>query len=162
MNKHGSLRNIRLLLEWLTFISIVALIAIFALTAGILPPPPPHLYREGGGFVAEYGMRPILLLLFLAACALIALLFLLSRFPRLYRYPVKITAGNVEVQYLLAKIMLGVAQLVCAVYFSLLMLFVYRMQIRLESPLFACLTAAAGAAVGVDYLVYLAAARKNR
>ncbi len=162
MERYVWLRNMRLILEWMTFIGLVALIAMFAVTAGIAPLPPPHLYADGGGLVATYGMRPVLLLLFLVACAVIAVLFLVSRFPRLYRYPVRITAKNVEIQYLLAKIMLGMAQLICAVYFCILILLVYQMQIGLFTPRFWFITIVSISALLIDVLIYVAAAGRNK
>jgi hypothetical protein len=162
MRKYTVLRSIRLLLEWLVFIGLVSLVVIFAMTAGILPPPALFPHAGGGGLVVEYGMRPVLLLLFLAGCAVIGALFLLSCFPRFYRYPVEITARNVEVQYLLAKIMLGMAQFLCAVYFCILLLLVYRMRIEMDSFNFWRLTAFFAIALVADVLVYIAAARANR
>ena len=154
------LRNWRFLLEWATFISIICMVVVFALTASILPAPAPS--PDAAGLVAKYGMRTVLFILFALGGGVCGLLFLLSRFPRLYRYPVKINADNVEVQYHIAKIALCTGQLIAVVVTCILMLRVYEQNITLHSPDFRNMLIRSAVAGGAVYLVYFLAARRYR
>ncbi len=154
------LRNWRFVLEWATFAAIICMIATFALTAGILPLPasPP----DAGGLVAKYGMRAVLFILFGLGGGLCGLLFLLSRFPRLYKYPVKITGENVELQYHIAKIALCVGQLITVVVTCVLMMRVYRQNITTQSPDFWQMLLESLIAGCVVWLAYFFTARRFR
>ncbi len=154
-----SLRIFRYILEWATFVGVIILVATFALTTSILPAnsPPP---TGSGGLVSTFGVRAVLWALFILSGALTAALFLLSRFPRIYRYPVPITAENIEVQYHLAKIMLCAGQLVVCFLFSLLMLYVYNMSISLFSLRFLLICLLCPTFFGCAYLVYYFIAKK--
>lgn len=142
------------------FFSFVFLIAVFSVTGWMRDPPPAE--RGASGFIAEYGMRPILLLLFLAACLVDAVCLMLARFARLQHYPVPLHVRNMEVQYLLLNTMLAVVEFVATVYCTLLMVLIYEAEIRLRSPRFLALSLAALALVAADVGVYLYLAKKNK
>ncbi len=161
MKKHTLLRFVRVTIEWLTFVGIVALVAVFSLTADLLPIPQQPVPATHG-LVSSYGIRYVLLLLFVIACCAIAFFFLLSRFQRLYKYPFEITAKNIEPQYQLAKIMLGVSQLICSTYFCVIMVFVYQQRIEFGDNLFLIYTLFAFIALAVNYIIYLVAAYINK
>lgn len=152
------LRNWRFILEWATFISIICMIATFALTAGILPLPPPP--ADADGLVAKYGMRTVLFILFFLGGGVCGLLFLLSRFPRLYKYPVKITGDNIELQYHIAKIALCAGQLITVVVTCVLMIRVYRQNITTQSHDFFNMLVESLIAGCLIYLVYFFTARR--
>ncbi|MEG2202352.1 MAG: hypothetical protein RRY10_01785 [Christensenellaceae bacterium] len=156
------LKNLRFLLEWSTFVSIIALVVTFALTAGMLPAKTLVQSAEPSGLVLTFGMGTVLLALFLTGSGISGLFFLLSRFPRLYKYPVKITAENIEAQYHLAKILLCAAQIISAIVFCNLMRQVYNMTITLESAGFRNMLIAALVAFGIEYLIYFLVARRYR
>lgn len=155
----AALRYIRMGLELLTMLGVVVLVVVYAQTAGILPSPD---IGEGQGIVSRYGMGTVLTGLFLAAGAIIGVLMMISRFPKLYKYPVQINAGNVELQYIIAKVMLSAIQLVCAVYFCTLIVNVYQMRITLDSPEFRLITVFTVGVCAIIWLVYLLAARANK
>jgi hypothetical protein len=159
MKEYKLLRYLRTALEMLTWISIVFLVAVFAVGAGIAQPPVVQVTGEGG-MVTTYGIRMVLLLLFMIGGGLIGLLFVLARFPRFYRYPVEITAQNVQVQFTLAKILLNALQIICATYFSVLMIEVFRMNIILGSSEFFSLTLRCAVGAGLVYVIYVIAARR--
>lgn len=154
------LRNWRFVLEWATFVGIICMLATFALTAGVLPLPAPP--PDANGLVATYGLRAVLFILFGLGGSVCGLLFLLSRFPRLYKYPVKITGENIELQYHIAKIALCVGQLIVVVVTSILMLRVYRQNITTQSAdLWQMLINSLIAGCFV-YLIYFFTARRFR
>ena len=155
-----ALRNWRFFLEWATFISIVCMIVTFAMTASILPMPPPPSDSEG--LVAKYGMRVVLFILFGLGGGLCGLLFLLSRFPRLYRYPVKISGTNVEIQYHIAKIALCIGQLITGVVSCILMVRVYHQNITTQTGDFWQMLLRSLIAGCIVYLVYFFTARHYR
>lgn len=161
VSKRDKLRQLLYFVQWLGFCSFVLLIAVFSVTAWLREPPPAYDDVGGSGLVARYGMRPILLLLFLTACLVDAVCLMFARFARLQRYPVKLRARNIEVQYLLMNTMLAVIELVATCYFTLLMVQIYRMQIQLSSPSFLLLSAGALALIAADVGVYLHLAKKN-
>jgi hypothetical protein len=161
MNKLKTLRGLRHVLDIAVLLAVIVMAVLFAQTAGVWPVPA-VAGADGNGGPFKYGVRMLLLGLFLAGGGFIGLLFLFSRFQRLYRYPVKITAKNVEVQYVLAKIMLSLNQLICAVYICVLMAGVYRADIEIPSAAFCRLTAAAVTAGALATGVYVVSARGNR
>ncbi|WP_066688604.1 hypothetical protein [Christensenella intestinihominis] len=154
------LRNWRFVLEWATFAGIICMTATFALTASILPMPAPPVGADG--LVAKYGMRTVLFILFALGGGLCGLLFLLSRFPRLYKYPVKINADNVELQYHIAKIALCAGQLIAVVVTCVLMLRVYNQNITTDSADFRDMLIQSGIAGCAVYFIYFLTARKFR
>lgn len=156
----NGLRNVRFFLEWGTFIGIICLVATFALTAGILPLPAPP--ADADGLVAKYGMRTVLFILFGLGGGVCGLLFLLSRFPRLYKYPVKITGENIELQYHIAKIALCAGQLITVVVTCVLMLRVYNQNITTQSEDFWKMLLDSLIAGCIVWLVYFFAARRFR
>ncbi|MEA4853812.1 MAG: hypothetical protein VB082_06025 [Christensenella sp.] len=151
-----TLRIWRYLLEWATFVGVICLMVFFALTASILPEPA-SLPQDG--IVAAVGFQNSLLILFLIGGGLNGLLFLLSRFPRLYHYPVPITAENIESQYHLAKIALCIGQLIVTVTFCVLMARVYTMSITFLSTEFRGIIATALVVSGITCVVYFLASR---
>lgn len=154
------LRNWRFVLEWATFVGIICMLATFALTAGVLPQPAPP--PDANGLVATYGLRAVLFILFGLGGGVCGLLFLLSRFPRLYKYPVKITGENIELQYHIAKIALCAGQLIVVVVTSILMLRVYRQNITTQSADFWQMLIDSLIAGCLVYLVYFFTARRFR
>lgn len=162
MSKRDKLRRLLYFVQWLGFFSFVFLIAVFAVAGWMLETPAAYENLGGTGFVARYGMRPVLLLIFLGACLADAVCLMLARFARMQRYPVPLNAHNVEVQYLLVNTMLAVVEFVVTVYCTLLMVQIYEMELRLRSAHFVRLTLGALALIGADIGVYLYLARKNR
>lgn len=162
MSRRALLRRLLYVVQWLGFLSFVSLVAVFSLTGNMLEVPQAAYGLSGEGFVEKYGMRPVLLILFVAACAIDAICLVLGRFARLFHYPVPIDMHNIEVQYLLSKMMLSVIQFVSTVYFTFLMVQIFEMQIRFRSPSFALLSAVAVLLVVLDIAVYLYLAKKNR
>ncbi|WP_066644729.1 hypothetical protein [Christensenella timonensis] len=156
-----TLRIWRYILEWFTFAGIICLIVFFSLTAAILPSPPP-VPSETGGLVTAFGMKFTLFLLFLLGSGMCGGLFLLSRFPRLFRYPVKITADNIESQYHLAKIALCMGQIIVTAFFCTLMARVYMQNITFASFEFRQIVATALICSGATCVVYYIAARHFR
>ena len=161
MSKIKPLRSCRTVLDIITVLAIVLMVVIFAQTAGIQPAPSVEQLGWDNDLL-RYGVRTLLLGLFLAGCGVIGLLFLVSRFPRLYRYPVEITPQNIETQYVIAKIMLSSIQLACAVYTCILMVGVYEAVLIIPSGEFVVLTAVTGVVCGAVLCLYLVAARVNK
>jgi len=155
-NKFAGLRNVRFVLEITAFIGIVCLIVTFAMTASVLP----LGERTGSGLVGALGARTVLFLIFAIGGALTGALFLLSRFPRLYKYPVEINAGNVEIQYHIAKLALCVGQLITLIVSCLLMIKVYNQSIRFFSTSFLEIVLVGIAAYASVFLIYYFTARR--
>ena len=156
-----TLRIWRYILEWLTFAGMICLIAFFALTAGILPSPPPFP-GDPDGLVTAFGMKFVLFVLFLLGGGVCGGLFLLSRFPRLFHYPVKVTADNIESQYHLAKIALCMGQIIAAIFFCTLMARVYMQTITFASFEFRQIVATALIFSGATCVIYYLTARHFR
>lgn len=157
-DKFTGLRNVRFVLEIIVFIGIVCLIVTFAMTASILPIGD----QSGVGLVGALGMRPVIFLIFAIGGALTGILFLLSRFPRLYKYPVEINAGNVEIQYHIAKLALCVGQLITLAVACLIMIRIYNRSIRLLSASFLEIAVTGVVAYVAVILIYQFAARRFR
>ncbi len=157
--QYTALRYIRAVLEVISMLGIIALVVVFALTAGSqdIPGAP-----NSDGLVGRYGMRVVLTGIFLLGALLTGLVFLIARFPRLQRFPVEINAGNVEIQYILLKIMLNAVQIVIINYFATMMLSVYRFSIELDSPGFLQTTLVACFACLAIWVLYYIAARRNK
>ena len=161
MSKREKLRRLLYIVQWLSFFSFVLLIAVFSMTGWIMEVPEGAEESAGNGFIGTYGMRPVLLMLFLAACTFDAVCLIFARFARTFRYPVHVTSRNVEVQYLLSKMMLTLMQIIGTLYCTFLMVQIYNMQMRLHSQAFAAVSLAAVALAGADIAGYLYLARKN-
>lgn len=137
--------------------SLIAMAAVFVLFAGVFsnyPDPTNEVLILGRNFAAE----KIGLFILLAVCGGVnACLFIVSRFPSLYKYPFKITAENIEVQYHIAKIMLSIVQIIVSVYFWDLFFRIYAgaLQSEVQIPVAPLLVAACliAAAVGVYLLL---------
>lgn len=150
--------NMRIISELASLTGAIVLVALYAVTAGILPAP--YIPYEGElGLVGKYGLGTILTALFAMGSGIMGFLGMLSRFPKIYKSPVKLNANNIEIQYILSKIMLSLLQIVCAVYFSLLIIKIYRMQITIESMQFKIMSIAALFFCALIYFTYLATAR---
>lgn len=161
MSKREKLRRLLYIVQWFSFFSFVLLISVFSVTGWMLEVPAGAEASAGTGFIGTYGMRPVLLMLFLAACAFDAVCLIFSRFARTFRYPVKVNSRNVEVQYLLSKMMLTLMQVIGTLYCTFLMIQIYNMQMRLHSAAFAAVSLAAAGLAGTDIGIYLYLAKKN-
>ncbi len=127
------LRVSKTVLELLSLIAMAALFVLFALIFNNYPADKSYsIMAFGRGFTIE----KITLFVLFAVCASVnAILFVISRYPSLYRYPYKITADNIEVQYHLAKIMLSVLQILVSAFFGLLFIQMYYNGVRNTSIL---------------------------
>lgn len=162
MKKHPALRLLLYIVDWGTIFTLMMLVVVFALTGDLLPVPEESRALTGDGFVDTYGMRPVLLALFLGAVAADAALFVFQRFPGVYRYPFRITAANIEAQYHLAKIMFGIVVIVCNLYACALFVLVYKMRIHLGDASFQRLTWYAVLSAAADVGIYFLLAWKYR
>lgn len=149
-------------MEWLMLLGLVVLVVIFSLTGYVLPVPEAAQSHTGPGLVGKYGMRQILLVLFLMAVAIDAALLMWSRFPDLYRYPVPLTATNVGAQYYLAKIMLNGEVCMSTAYFGGIMVFIYEVRIKIADPLFVFMTVLGMSSMAAGWLLYYLVARRYR
>lgn len=112
-------------MEIVSVVGIIVLFGVYAETAALLPRPQPGA-KTGLEFLSVYGLNYALTLLFLIGGAVLGIIGIISRFPKLYIYPVKIHAKNVEIQFVLGKLMLSVMQIIGAVFFTALMATAYR------------------------------------
>ena len=110
----------------LEFTSLMAMAAVFVLFARIFQNYPADtaysIMLFGRGFTIE---KITLFVLFAICGGTNAILFVISRFPSLYKYPFKITADNIEIQYHLAKIMLSLLQIFVSALFGVLFINMY-------------------------------------
>lgn len=115
----------------LEFVSLMAMAAVFVLFARIFQNYPAdityYVMLFGRGFTIE---KITLYVLFAVCGGINAVLFIISRFPSLYRYPFKITADNIEIQYHLAKIMLSILQIFVSALFGFLFINMYYNGVR--------------------------------
>ncbi len=115
----------------LEFISLMAMAAVFVLFARIFQNYPADktysIMLFGRGFTIE---KITLFVLFAISGGTNAVLFVISRFPSLYKYPFKITADNIEIQYHLAKIMLSILQIFVSALFAVLFVNMYYNGVR--------------------------------
>ncbi len=153
------LKPIRYLFEWSTYVGIIFLVVIFAYTGRILPAPDP--YPEGSGaFVLTFGIKSLILIAFLVGCGINGLLFILSRFQRLFKYPVEITPQNIELQYHLAKIMFSVMQIIVSIIACFLMVNIYKSTFKLTDPVFIILCIQSLAIITATFFIYVFLAQK--
>lgn len=110
----------------LEFGSLIAMAAVFVLFAVVFnnynADKTNYIMLFGRGFTIE---KITLFILFLICGGINAFLFIVSRFPSLYRYPFKITADNIEIQYHIAKIMLSIIQMIVSAFFWILFIDMY-------------------------------------
>lgn len=117
------LRISKTALELLSLIAMAAVFVLFALIFKNYPADKSYsIMLFGRGFTIE---KLTLFVLFAICGGMNAALFIVSRFPSLYRYPVKITADNIEIQYHLAKIMLSIMQILVSAFFWMLFIQMY-------------------------------------
>ena len=99
----------------------------------------------------------------LIACAgIMSFIFLLYRFPKLYKYPVIINAENIEVQSVCAKIMLSSELIIAGIASATLYIYMYFTETGRFDIIFVYLFAiylCAAAAVLVWYFIF---ARKHK
>ena len=107
------IRVLRILKNVLSLISLIATASFFVLFAVTYKafPSGSFYYENFLGFNIEFN-KDTIFVIFAVCAGLVGLLFIISRFSTLYKYPVKITADNIEIQYHLSKIMLN-AQQIC-------------------------------------------------
>lgn len=156
--KYRRLRNIRVVIEALSFLGVALLVVVFAVTARAAPGA--EISGQIGGIIGKLGMRWVLFLLFIGGGLIAGALFLFSRYPRLHKYPVKINAGNVEIQYHILKLALCIAQLVTVAITCYLMLAVYHTSISLLSFKFGALIGGAVLCYIAIVVVYILVARR--
>jgi hypothetical protein len=117
------LRISKTAMELLSLIAMAAVFVLFALIFKNYPADKSYsIMAFGRGFTIE---KITLFVFFVIGAGMNAVLFIVSRFPSLFRYPVKITADNIEVQYHLAKIMLSIIQILISAFFWLLFVQMY-------------------------------------
>lgn len=108
------LRLTKNVMDFLSLIAIAAAFVFFALIFNNYPADKTYyIMLFNRGFTVE---KIALFSFFVVCCSVNGFLFILSRFPVIYKYPVKITADNIEIQYHLAKIMLSSMQ-ICISFF---------------------------------------------
>lgn len=156
--RYAAMRNVRFVLEIAVFVGIVFLVVTFAMTASILP----ITQEEYGGIVRAVGVRKSIFVIFMLGGAVTGGLFLLSRFPRLLKYPVEIGPTNVEVQYHMAKLLLCVWQFITLAATCLLMVRVYRQTVEIDEFSFWGIIIVAAVLYGATFAVYYIAARKYK
>lgn len=118
------LRISKVLLEYASLIAMAAVFVLFAVVFYNYPTTDKSnvLILFGRGFAVE---KIGLFILFAISGIVNAALFIISRFPSLYKYPFKITADNIEVQYHIAKIMLSIVQILVSGFFWILFMGMY-------------------------------------
>lgn len=159
--RHSRLRLALYISDGLDVFSLMVLIVFFSLTGWLLPVPDrPQAPEDGTAAATTSEVRAALLALFLAAMAINGILLMLARFRGLYKYPVPVTAANVEAQYYLGKIMLGTMGTGVNAFTCLSMLLLYQLRIRLDGPRFLAMTGMLLAFCLADWLIYYAVARR--
>ncbi len=99
---------------------------------------------------------------FIISVVLLGTLIVMDRFPRMYRYPQKITAENIEYQYLMAKVMLNLEIIAASLFFDILFVGRYREATLGDPGVSVPLMFAAAGAAAVIYAVYLSKTIKKR
>lgn len=163
MREHPWLRAAQYIAEWMGVLTTVVLVVVFSLTGWMLPPPDGTLsyVSSDSGFSAE-NVRPVLLALFLFAMAADGILLMLARVPGMFRYPVEVTASNVEAQYVLGKVSLGAMTCGTNICVSIAMILIYRLSVRIDGWNTLWLTAVLAGYYAVSWLVYYLVARQYR
>lgn len=161
MTEHPRIRLLLYISDWIAVITVIVLIVVFSLTGGMLPSPT-ILNDNADSAVPASDVRPLLLALFLAAMAIDGALLIYSRFPGMFRYPVKIDARNVDVQYYLGKIMLDIAISATNMYMCVVMTLFYLQRISASSTTILTLTVILVSFYAFDWVVYYTAARHYR
>lgn len=119
MREHPWLRLWQYITEWFGVLTLIVLIVVFSLTGWLLPPVQEAIPSAAGAYSEDLlRVRPMLLAIFLLAMAADGITLMLARVRGMFRYPVEVTASNVEAQYVLGKIALNVTALGSNVYAS--------------------------------------------
>ena len=92
---------------------------------------------------------------FIVSVIVLGALIVMDRFPRMYRYPQKITAENIEYQYLMAKVMLNLEIIAASLFFDILFVGKYREATQGDPGISVPLMFAAAGAAAVIYVVYI-------
>ena len=92
---------------------------------------------------------------FIVSVIVLGALIVMDRFPRMYRYPQKITAENIEYQYLMAKVMLNLEIKAASLFFDILFVGRYREATLGDPGISVPLMSAAAGAAAVIYVVYI-------
>ena len=92
---------------------------------------------------------------FIISVVVLGALIVMDRFPRMYRYPQKITAENIEYQYLMAKVMLNLEIIAASLFFDILFVGKYRKATQGDPGISVPLMFAAAGAAAVIYAVYI-------
>ena len=113
----SGIKVLRILKNVLSLISLIATASFFVLFAVTYKnfPPGSVYYENFFGINIEFNKSSVFLI-FIICAGLVGLLFIISRFSTLYKYPVKITADNIEIQYHLSKIILNALQICTAIF----------------------------------------------
>lgn len=154
------LRSLRAYMEIASVVCIIALFGVYAETAALLPRPEAGA-KTGLEFLSVNGFDYALTLLFLISCVVLGGIGILSRFPKLYVYPVEIRAKNIEIQFLMAKLMLSVMQIIGSAFFIALMVTAYRRAINMSYVPYSRLWAYALTAWVAAYLIYFFGAKTD-
>ena len=117
------LRLSKNLLSLISLFATASFFVLFAVTFNNFPNK--NIYFEN--FLGiEIGFNRSSIFIVFCICAVAnGLLFIISRFSTLYKYPVKITADNIEMQYHLSKIMLSSLQICVAVFCWFSLTYIY-------------------------------------
>lgn len=107
--------------DWLTeIVAVVFLVILVGLPVfyfGELPEKVP-VHFNAAGQIDDYGSKASLIVLPLTGLFMYGLLTVISLFPHIFNYPVKITPENARVQYSLATRMLRILKTVILVMFT--------------------------------------------
>lgn len=111
------LRSVDWLLEFFGLAFLLLLIILPAVYYGDLPGEIPTHF-DGSGLPDGYGSKGTLLLFPVIGFVLYFLLTIISFFPHIFNFPVKITPQNAEIQYRLAIRLLRILKTLILVMFS--------------------------------------------
>lgn len=115
--------------------------------------------RIAGGALG-IGSKTEFLLVFWVAFILYGILFVLKRFPRLMAYPVKTNAGNIEIQAVLGKLMLGILTLFAITMFFFILCDMFSFSVRLQTIINPMWIVGLAAAMPATLIIYIILARK--
>lgn len=107
------------IMEVLSAIALILLITVTAFYYSELPQRVP-IHYDARGVADGYGNKSTLLLLPLIGVLIYVGLTILSRFPHIFNYPVKITTQNAQRQYSLALKLLNLLKLTMVVLFTVI------------------------------------------
>ena len=121
--KPFSLRKLKSILEMVSLLTMAASFILFGYIYKAYPSGntyQTHIFV----WILDDNKSILLLPLFISA-GVMSFLFLIYRFPKLYKYPQTITAENIEMQYHLAKIMISTELILSAVFSSAVYIIMY-------------------------------------